>query len=284
MMNNHRLFGMTAFLACLLASACSDKEPGSESASAALEQQLAQLRLEQERISARGDVENVFARYQYLHTAFRDEEIIDTLWVKPDTPGISAQYNNTGTYTSWESVMEYHRNRPSPEGKLLVHFLASPLIEVAGDGQTAKGVWIVAGVESGLSDPAVAEKAPASMFEPGLVNGKKVWAHWIQVRYYLDFMKQDGEWRIWHFRCVEISRAPFNKNWIAFAAELEANKAAGEFNQAIAYFGEDGKPVFMPPVDAPAKNIAHPYRTNEAFELEPPLPEPYETFSETTEY
>jgi hypothetical protein len=37
-------------------------------------------------------------------------------------------------------------------------------------------------------------------------------------------------------------------------------------------------------VDAPAKNIAHPYRTNEAFELEPPLPEPYETFSETTEY
>ena len=132
--------------------------------------------------------------------------------------------------------------------------------------------------------PEAAEKAPAAMFEPGLVEGKKVWAHWIQVRYYLDFLKQDGEWRIWHFRAVEMSRAPFSQNWIAFASAMQANREHAEFHNDIAYMGENGQPVFMPPVDAPPKNTAHSYRTDHAMELVPDLPEPYETFSETFGY
>jgi len=275
-------------LAALLA-ACAPGEGAAEVASkganrALLEAKIADLEQQLARVDARWEVQNVFSRYQYLHTVFRDAEIIDTLWVKKGTPGISAQYTNSGIYNTWDSVMEYHRNRPSPKGKLLVHFTASPLIEVAADGQTAKGAWIIAGVESGLSDPAVAEKAPPGMFEPDLVEGKKVWAHWIQVRYCLDFLKQDGEWKIWHFRAVEISRAPFSQNWIAFASQMEANESMAEFHNDLAYFGEDGVPVFMPPVDAPPKNIAMPYRTDRAMELVPPLPEPYETFSETFEY
>jgi SnoaL-like domain len=251
---------------------------------AALEARLASMELQINRAHARGAVENVFSRYQYLHTAFRDDEIIRDLWVREGTPGISAQYTNTGTYTTWDSVMEYHRNRPSPEGKLLVHFTTSPLVEVADDGATAKGVWIMAGVESGMSDPAVAARAPASMFEPGLVEGKRVWAHWVQCRYSLDFLRQGDEWRIWHFRCVEISRAPFSKNWIAFASEMQANQATSQFHNDLAYFGDDGAPVFMPTVDGPPKSLAYPYRTDRAFAIEPPLPQPYRTISETFEY
>ncbi|MCS6947119.1 MAG: nuclear transport factor 2 family protein [Steroidobacteraceae bacterium] len=246
--------------------------------------ELERLTHELERVRARGEVENVFNRYQYLHSYFRDEEIIEKLWVKPGTPGISAQYTNSGIYNTWETVMQYHRNRPSPAGKLLFHYTASPVIEVAADGQTAKGVWVVAGVESGLSSPAAAAKAPAAMFEPGLVDGKKVWAHWIQVRYHVDFLRQDGEWRIWHFRAVEVSRAPFSQNWIAFGAQLQANAALGRFHNDLAYFGEDGEPVFMPPVDAPPKNVAPGYRTDQPMQLIPPLPEPYETFAKTFEY
>ena len=249
-----------------------------------LEQRFAVLQQQLDRTAARGAVENVFARYQYLHTTFQDLRIIEELWVKRGTPGISAQYTNSGVYNTWDSVMAYHRNRPSPVGKLLVHFITGPVVEVAGDGQSAKGVWIVAGVESGLSEPEMAKKAPASFFEPGEVNGKKVWAHWIQVRYHLDFLKQDGEWRIWHFRCVELSRAPFSRNWIAFAAELEANAATGKYHNDLAYFGDDGKPVFMPPVDAPPKSLAYGYRTNHPTRLEPPLPSPYRTMSESFEY
>jgi hypothetical protein len=252
--------------------------------SSQVDEKLATLEHEIQRVQARGEVENIFSRYQYLHSYFLDEKIIDTLWVSEGTPGVSAQYTNTGIYNTWASVMAYHRDRPSPQGKLLFHYTASPLIEVANDGQTAKGVWVVAGVESGLTNPEVAEKAPPAMFEPNLVDGKKVWAHWIQVRYHLDFLKQDGQWRIWHFRAVEVSRAPFGQNWIAFGATLQANRELGQFHNDLAYFGDNGEPVFMPPVDAPPKNIAPAYRTDDAMELVPALPEPYGTFSETFEY
>lgn len=246
--------------------------------------ELADVRHELERIRARGEIENVYNRYQYLHTVFEDEKIITDLWVKEGTPGVSAQYTNTGVYNAWDSVMAYHRDRPSPKGKLLIHYNTSPVIEVASDGQSAKGVWITAGVESGLAAPANAEKAPEAFFEDSTVNGQRVWAHWTFARHHLDFLKQDGEWRIWHFRTVELARAPFGKDWISFASILENVPEAGKFHNDILYFGDDGEVVFYPEHDGPPKTIAYGYRTTEAIELNPQLPEPYETFEDTVEY
>jgi hypothetical protein len=249
-----------------------------------LDERIAQLEHELARLQARGEIENAYNRYQYLHTVFQDEKIISDLWVKEGTPGVSAQYTNTGVYDTWESVMAYHRDRPTPKGKLLIHYNASPVIEVAADGQSAKGVWITAGVESGLAAPENAEKAPQAFFENELVNGQQVWAHWVFARHSLDFLKQDGEWRIWHFRTVELARAPFSKDWISFASILENVPEAGQFHNDILYFGDDGKVVFYPEHDGPPKYEAYGYRTTESMELQPPLPEPYETFEETFEY
>ena len=282
--SRRRLAFGTAALA-LLGSACTTATAPAvtEQDVNSMKEEISALRSEITRTEARGRIENVFSRYQYLHNVFRDSEIID-LWVKEGTPGISAQYTNTGVYTTWDSVMEYHRDRPTPTGKLLIHNSTTPLIEVAGDGQTAKGVWTVTGVESGLASPENAEKVPDGFFEPGLVNGQKVWAHWVFVRYHVDFKLQDGEWKIWHLRVVEITRAPFSKDWISFASILENVPEAGQFHNDILYFGDDGKVVFYPEHDAGPKTEAYGYRTTEATELHPPLPEEYETFSDTHEY
>jgi hypothetical protein len=275
----HRIM-MTLFASIALATSLAACQPDNSQ----VNERLAWLEHELNRVQARGEIENVYNRYQYLHTAFQDEKIISDLWVKEGTPGVSAQYTNTGVYNTWESVVAYHRDRPSPTGKLLIHYNTSPLIEVAEDGSTAKGVWITAGVESGLAAPENAEKAPPAFFEDGLVNGKKVWAHWVFIRNSIDFLKQDGQWRIWHFRTVELARAPFNKDWISFASILENVPEAGQFHNDILYFGDDGKVVFYPEHDGPPKYKAYGYRTKESMELAPPLPEPYETFDETFEY
>ena len=95
----------------------------------------------------------------YLHNAFQDEQIIP-LWVKRGTEGIRARYTNAGEYTEYDSVIRYHQGRPSPEGKLILHATTTPVIEVAADGKTAKGVWLMAGTESGLTDPEVAKEFP----------------------------------------------------------------------------------------------------------------------------
>jgi hypothetical protein len=245
---------------------------------ARLEARVAQAEARAARAEDRGAVENLFSTYMYLHNAFRDEEIID-LWVSRGTPGIRAQYSNLGVYNTWESVTAYHRDRPAPAGKLIFHYTTTPVIEVAEDGGTAKGVWIMTGLESGLTDPEVATNVPEFFFEADEVLGKKVWAHWVWCKYGLDFLKQDGRWKIWHFRCFEIARAPYGENWIKFAF-----RDVAAFDKDLMYFGEDGRPKFMPPPDAPATDFANRYQPDLSQQLQPVPPVPYASFDETFEY
>ena len=246
---------------------------------AELEKQVAALTVKAQSEADRSDVENLFSRYMYLHNAFRDADIIP-LWAKKGTPGIRSQYSNLGVYNNWDSIMSYHQNRPAPKGKLLFHYVTTPVIEIASDGRTAKGLWIVNGLESGLTDPEHAKNMPAWMFEKEMVNGKKVWMHNVYLKYGLDFIKQDGEWKIWHFHCFEIARAPYGMGWIPFAAAAQDDA----FNFDLMYLGDDGKPVFMPKADGPATVPNNTYRTDTAQRLEARPPEPYRTISETFEY
>ena len=250
----------------------------SDSVQAQLDQlaaQVAELQQQNHRLAARGEVENLFNRYHFFHNAFRDD-LIKPLWVKRGTPGIRAIYTNTGEYTDYDSVMEYHENRPAPKGKLILHMSTTPVIEVAADGKTAKGVWIMAGTESGLTEMEHADKMPEFMFSPQIVNGKRVWAHWVWCKYALDFLFQDGEWKILTFRCYEIARAPFEENWVSFAS-----KNAEAFALDIKYFGEGGEVFFMPKPNSPILNEHWPYTNTESQQLSPMPPAPFDSFEET---
>ncbi|WP_231634806.1 nuclear transport factor 2 family protein [Novosphingobium sp. KN65.2] len=253
---------------------------GTESGQVAkLEAKVAELQKTAQANADRADVENLFSRYMYLHNAFQDNQIV-SLWAKKGTPDIRSQYSNLGVYTNWDSIMSYHRDRPSPIGKLLFHYVTTPVIEVAGDGQTAKGLWIVNGLESGLTDPEHAKNMPDWMFEKEMVDGKKVWMHNVYLKFGIDFIKQDGQWKIWHFHCFEVARAPYGMGWIPFAAAAQDDS----FNVDLMYMGDDGKPVFMPKADGPASVPNNTYRTDTAQRLEARPPEPYRTFSETFAY
>jgi hypothetical protein len=131
--------------------------PALEERLAALEQRLAAAELAAMRAQDRGDVENVFSRYMHYHNAFEDQRIIDELWVRRGTEGVRSQYNDDGVYTGWDTIMVYHRGRPHPVGKLILHYTMTPVIEVAADGRTAKGLWIMMGLESGLTEPVRAD-------------------------------------------------------------------------------------------------------------------------------
>ena len=219
---------------------------------AAVEREVAILRV----AADRGAVENVFNRYMHYHNAYEDQRIIDELWAKPGTPGIRARYNNVGVYTTYESVTAYHRGRPKPVGKLLL-----PLHDHAGHrgrrrtGETAKGIWIMAGTRVRADGPRGRQERPEWVFSGGEVDGKPVWAHWVWCKYGVDFLKQDGEWRIWHFRCYEVARAPFNRDWVSFAKDNQESH-----DSQLAWFGDDGVPVFLPPVDEPVDDRLPPVR------------------------
>lgn len=247
---------------------------------AALEAQVGRLTRVAEAGQDRAAVENLFSTYMALHNAFRDPEIVG-LWARKGTPDLRAQYSNNGVYTDWDTIMAYHAQRPNPPGKLVLHYVTSPIIEVAGDGKTAKGMWMMTGLESGLTTPEAAKGAPDFMYEKNVeINGKKVWMHTVYAKYGVDFIKQDGAWKIWHFHCFEVARAPYGLGWIPFAAAAQDSPFADD----LMYFGEDGRPVMMPKPNGPATIRHNPYRTDrgQTLDLKPPVP--YRTFSETFAY
>jgi SnoaL-like domain len=243
---------------------------------AELEERLLRVELAAVRAQDRGDVENVFSKYMYYHNAFEDDRIVDELWVRRGTEGVRSQYNHDGVYTDWDTIMAYHRGRPHPVGKLIMHYTTTPVIEVSTDGTTAKGLWLMMGLESGMTEPAEAESVPTFFFAPHDVEGKKVWAHWVWCKYGVDFLKQDGQWRIWKFRCFEVARAPYDENWISFAAH---DRAA--YESKLMYFGDDGKPVFLPAVDEPTVTPSYPYETTTSQALVPEPPQSYTKFEDT---
>lgn len=87
-----------------------------------------------------------------------------------------------------------HAVEEKEDPSLVIHNISTPVIEVASDCRTARGVWISPGI------------ATASM--PG---GKK--GLWAWVKYDCDFILEDGQWKIWHMRKHEIFTAATDRSW-----------------------------------------------------------------------
>ncbi len=121
----------------------------------------------------------------------------------------------------------------------------TPLIEVAFDGQTAKGMWYVYG-----STTEVYSTGPK--------------AAWNFGRCAVDFIKEDGVWKIWHMTMYTDIQCPVGGNW--------------------------GKDKMYPHegVEIPEPTVKEHYYTGYGEDflslVEPPLPEPYDTFANTFSY
>ena len=127
------------------------------------------------------------------------------------------------------------------------------VVEVAGDNQTAKGLWCIRGSHADMT-----ESGPVAYWEWG----------WFAV----DFICEGDEWKIWHMQYLDdINR-------------VQASKWYGEetqFAKRPEFAGiEDVK--IMPPT-TPAK-LHELYHVDRPHTVTPRVPEPYMTFSETFSY
>jgi SnoaL-like domain len=156
-------------------------------------------------------VQNLMSEHEYYHAAGMNLEEVDALWVSPTgenaktacffSPGWVMQ----GVATVRKNYGEGHQSdkekafedlkKAYPElagmdaktsnigGEFAMHTSTTPVIEVAGDGKTAKGIW----------------------YSPGLgltphVNGDsvQVGSIFFWEKYAGDFVKENGQWKIWH--------------------------------------------------------------------------------------
>ena len=235
-------------------------------------------------LKARAACMNVTMKYFHYHQCIRDDLVLKECWAK-HSPGIHSEHGASGVYEGYDHVAQFHPNRPHAPGKLLFHAISTPVIEVADDLKTAKGIFLLQGFESGVIKEGVLPKMFESV-EPA-VDGKKAWAHWAFAKYGIDYILEDGEWKIWHFHAYDVTRATFDKNWVSLSQEMaKANaEAAGKDNAVnkIMYF-DDEHIEFLPKADKPTTyHFAYDGMTTK-MEQFPPMPEPYKTMEDTFEY
>lgn len=210
---------------------------------------LEELAVGFDRLSASRSCEKLMDTYSYLHTKMMHEEYMK-LWAHRDDCRLEMPW---GVYESYEGVkrcyLKDHGDRSYPEtqqllhGLLCVHAMGTSIIEVAGDGKTAKGVWISPGFETSAEDG----KADC------------VWA-WSE--YGVDFiLDTDGNWKIWKMKIYPLFRAPYDKCWTDIPPY-------------------DGFMLDVS-IDHPLEKPIWNYDPNKQFPMNyPPIPAPYETYDD----
>lgn len=164
---------------------------------------------------------------------------VETMWgVYEGIKGIKKLYS--GLYKSFRGV--------SPAaGDMFQMKYSDPIIEVAGDGKTAKGVWKYTGNETWRYEG-------------------KLQAFWIYGKCAFDFVKEDGTWKIWHHHVYGGYYARYDKSWVDEPLDYPAYPGINEY-----------------PPDKPCTTYWM-YNPRTAVPYQPVPPEPYQTFNEKTAY
>lgn len=138
-------------------------------------------------------------------------------------------------------------------GMLTYKPVDTAVIEVAGDRQTAKGLWMIRGSHSQITTGG-----PVGYWE---------WS-WLAV----DFVREDGEWKIWHqLYLVEIDR-PCG---YPFVGPEHTYKPRPEF--------ADAAKITLPEPTVKV-TLRENYSASRPFAGSPEVPVPYDTFANTFSY
>jgi hypothetical protein len=222
-------------------------------AAESLEERIARVEKMAQRALDYQEVANLMGRQVFKHECGMDPEFPDTLFAQK-TPGRSWEVAFMGKYVEDGIRKPLSKHTDYPIGTMFEHNLASPVIEIAGDGKTAKGVWMSPGHET------------AADRETGKLKG-----HWCWSKYGCDFVKEDGKWKLWHYHVYRVFRTPFDTDWV--------DGGCWSYNPVGTTVMEDkfGKPDIPTTYD-------HPYSPTTKPELVPEPPEPYETFDPAKAY
>jgi hypothetical protein len=162
-----------------------------------MEERMQALEKEVERLKAVHEIQNLVGRYATVHTPATMNQSIEVFAMKQ--PDVSVEIAMWGVFIGAEQIKRMYstmtESAPVP-GTMFEHHLATPIIQVAEDGKTAKGLWFSPGHET----------TPDA-------SGKLV-ANWCWGKFGADFIKEDGKWKIWHYHWYDTFMVPYEKSWL----------------------------------------------------------------------
>lgn len=171
-----------------------------------LQQELARLRQRVERQEDITEIQKVMAAYEYLHYPMTFPEKINLFAL--ELPDVSFDVGDSGEFVGREGIetvfLKILGTARFAKDAFFYHAIASPYIEVADDGKTAKAVFMSPGLETYYGHHS---HSPA----PG---EDKLTAYWCWGKYSADFIKLDGVWKIWHLKWWRDLRCDYYKSWV----------------------------------------------------------------------
>ena len=206
------------------------------------------------KLEAQEACRNLMGRYSYYGTAFRNKETVE-LWAKREDAQLMTPW---GSYDGHDGIKACYledigdrsdtRVFEAIKGAVIIHEIDTEVIEVAEDLQTAKAAFLSQGNDTYVDR----------------TENEKVHAKWVWEKYSVDFIMEDGEWKIWHMTMFTDIQCPVGGNW--------------------------GKDTMYPHegVEIPAPTVKEHHYTGYGEDfismVAPRLPEPYDTFANTFSY
>lgn len=219
------------------------------------------------------EINNLMSLHAWYHAALMHDVEIDEIWSKRDD--IVLWFQQSGCFKGPKTIKEAYGKRVSREstkGFFTWHTITTPVVEVATDGKTAKGIWYTPGV--------------AGFFKDGKSN-----FNWMFEKYGVDFIREDGVWKIWHMHVYTDTAWPLGET-------ISGDGNMGGVAEVLKAIGALGTPVSQEQSHtAEASNSSasmkgpdsseQSYKTLSPFTelaLRPRPPEPYKTWKDTWSY
>lgn len=265
-----------------------------------IREQIAALDKKVEQVRDYQKLINLYSRFWHLYEMGKYEERFDLIAQK--TPGVTVEIGARGVFEGRESA---HRSLVDTElgflhshsvgmkrlfpdvdfpdehaGMLESTLIGSPIIEVAEDRKTAQGVFIALQSIAKTHD-----------------NDPKPRSMWIWWKTAIDFVNEDGEWKIWHFNNNPYYATGTTEDWVSNAVHMAGMRMPDDPEDYIPAGGpggpapkkdaekgnQSGGHSHYTVADRPTTSFYRSYRIN-ALPLEIQLPQPYATFSQSFSY
>lgn len=139
-----------------------------------------------------GQIQKLQSKYIHLLFTQRFDRIVDEIYAH-DAEDVSIEFSDSGVYRGLDSLTAlykaFERTKQLP-GFFILHMTVNPYIEISEDGRQARSHWL----------------------SPGASNGPNG-SSWIWGPYYVDYVKEAGQWRIHHARLAPVFRNPYDQSW-----------------------------------------------------------------------
>lgn len=240
--------------------------------------ELHELEYQLKRLQAYNDISNLMGRYQYLHTGGQMNIIGRELFAY-ELPDARCEYGPLGVFGPEKSLQFFDamtelftkgKGHCTP-GRLELHQITTPVIEVADDLKTAKGMWMSTGAFLRLHDD---DNDSGHSFA------------WNSGKYAVDFINLDGVWKIWHLHVCDLWRTDFDHDPVEHAGILNpgtTQEMIDVWNRHAAA-GKNVRPHGIPVIPDAPTTFHYSYAVNSVAPQFPPPPQPYDTFENTFAY